>query len=85
MEVEFTKLSSKGQVVIPQDIRKDMKLKKGTPFAVTKQKDTIILKKMKFPENWEQVTSPFREAAEKSGFTQEDLNKLIKEVRKSKR
>lgn len=85
MQVEFTKLSSKGQIVIPQDIRKDMKLKEGTPFAVTRQKETILLKKMDFPKTWNQVTEPFREAAKKSGFTQKDLNRLINEVRRSKK
>lgn len=81
MEVEFTRLSSKGQIVIPQDIRKGLKLEEGTPFAITKQNDTIILKKMDFPKTWKEVTEPFREAARKSGFTQKDLDKLIKEVR----
>ena len=42
--MKITKLSSKGQVVIPQAIRKD--LKKGTPLLVTKMDDFIILKKI---------------------------------------
>lgn len=34
---ESTKLSSKGQVVIPQDIRESMGLKPCTPFVVFEQ------------------------------------------------
>lgn len=43
--MEITKLSTKGQVVIPEEIRKNIDI--GTPFIVTKQGDLIILKKLK--------------------------------------
>lgn len=87
MEVEFTKLSSKGQVVIPRSIREDLRLREGTPFVVMKQRDTIILKRMELPKikTWEEAASPFRQAAKKSGFTNEDLDVLIGEVRKSRK
>ena len=42
--MEITKLSSKGQVVIPEKIRKDFK--PGTPFLVTEVNDLIILKEI---------------------------------------
>ena len=83
-DVEFTKLSSKGQVVIPRNVRKDMELKAGTPFAVIEQKDAILLKKIEMPKikSWQEATKPFREAAKKARFTQTDLDRIIKEVRK---
>ncbi len=40
--MEITKLSSKGQVVIPEKIRKDFK--PGTPFLVTEVDGMVILK-----------------------------------------
>ena len=85
-EVEFTKLSSKGQIVIPQAIREDMELKPGTPFAVIEQKDAILLKKIEMPKikSWAEVTKPFREAAKRSRFTRSDLDRIIKQVRKSR-
>lgn len=85
-EVEFTKLSSKGQIVIPQDIRKDLGLETGTPLAVVKQDKTIILKKIEVPKvaAWKEATKPFREAAKKSAFTKRDLDKLIKEIMTAK-
>lgn len=85
-EVEFTKLSSKGQVVIPQDIRRELHLKEGTPFAVVVQKGTILLKKIELPrvKTWSEVTRPFRESAKKANFTREDLDRLIVEVRRKK-
>lgn len=86
-KMEFTKLSSKGQIVIPGGIRKNMNLKDGTPFAVIKQDDTILLKKIDLPEikSWNEVTKPFRRAAKKSSFTKEDLEMLIEKVRKTKK
>ena len=39
-----TKLSSKGQVVIPDEIRGTLDLKTGTQFVVWAEKDVIILK-----------------------------------------
>ncbi len=85
MNTEFTKLSSKGQVVIPLDIRKHLNLKEGTPLAIVTQDDTILLKKMEIPKikAWKEVSMPFREAAKKSKFTKEELNNLIREARKS--
>lgn len=87
MEVEFTKLSSKGQVVIPQGIRESLKLREGTPFAVITQDNAILLKKMDLPKikTWKEVTKPFRKAAKKSGFSKEDLARIIEEVRMAKK
>ena len=84
--MEFTKLSSKGQIVIPRNIRNGMDLKAGTPFAVIEQKDAILLKKIEMPKikSWEEVTKPFRKAAERSRFTESDLDNIIKDVRKSR-
>ena len=42
--MEITKLSTKGQIVIPEEIRKD--IKSGTAFIVSRQNDLIILKKV---------------------------------------
>ena len=42
--MEITKLSTKGQVVIPESLRKD--LSSGTAFIVSKQNDLIVLKRI---------------------------------------
>jgi AbrB family looped-hinge helix DNA binding protein len=39
-----TKLSSKGQVVIPEEIRENLHLKEGDQFVVIGRGDTVILK-----------------------------------------
>ena len=45
-ETEFTKTSSKGQIVIPSKIRKKLNIGNGSLLAVTAQDDLIILKKV---------------------------------------
>lgn len=86
-EAEFTKVSSKGQVVIPQDVRESLGLREGTPMTVVVQRNTVLLKKIELPmvKSWKEVTKPFRGAATKTGFTEHDLDKLIAEVRAVKR
>jgi antitoxin PrlF len=87
MNMNFTKLSSKGQVVIPKNVRETMKLKDGTPFMVVVNDETICLKKIDMPneKEWERLTKPFKEAAMKSGFKQEDLFAILGEMRKKRR
>ena len=43
---ELTKLSSKGQVVIPTDVRNKLKIKEGSVLAVTTKKDMIVMRKL---------------------------------------
>jgi AbrB family looped-hinge helix DNA binding protein len=44
-----TKMSSKGQVVIPEEIRKRLKLKAGAQFVVIGEDDVVILKAVTAP------------------------------------
>ncbi|MBI1978899.1 MAG: AbrB/MazE/SpoVT family DNA-binding domain-containing protein [Candidatus Aenigmarchaeota archaeon] len=43
---ELTRVSSKGQIVIPTDVRKKLGIKEGSTFAVTSKKDMIVMKKL---------------------------------------
>ena len=63
--MEITKLSTKGQVVIPEGVRKGIEV--GTPFIVTKKDDLIILKKVKG-------------LTEKEKKEMEELNKIWKDI-----
>ena len=45
--METTKMSSRGQVVIPQDVRVLVGASEGTMFSVMGIGDTVILKKWK--------------------------------------
>ena len=79
MNVEITKMSSRGQVVIPQDIRQEVKADEGTLFVVTGDKDTIILKKMEKPskevllKQIEKTAKEGRKILEDKGLTEKDV------------
>ena len=44
MTVRFTQVSTKGQVVIPADLREQMKLEPGTRVAIEVDGDTLLLR-----------------------------------------
>jgi len=81
--VNITKISSKGQVVIPSEIREKMNLEVGNLLIISDSDDSICMKKIELPKikSWKEATKPFREAAKKSNFTNDDLKKLIEESR----
>ena len=42
-----TKISSKGQIVVPKEVREKLKIRPGTFFNVYLEKDNIVLTPMK--------------------------------------
>ena len=83
--VELTKLSSKGQIVIPQQVRDELKLKDGETFAVIGREDTIILKKVSVPspkEVFERLHRWGVTFAKKKGLREENLQAAIGRSRK---
>jgi len=54
-QIEIARVSSKGQLVIPQDIRGKLKIKKGNMFAIASCDDTIVLKKIESPISSEDI------------------------------
>lgn len=57
-EPEVTTVSEKGQVVIPQALRKEMGIKPKTKFLVFGRGDTVIMKRLELPDikrEWEEI------------------------------
>jgi AbrB family looped-hinge helix DNA binding protein len=79
-----TKLSSKGQVVIPEEVRKRLGLKPGMQFVVVGEGDAIILKMITPPsmDEFDGLIKNARIQAKKAGLKQKDIEEAIKEVRK---
>ncbi len=84
--VATTKLSSKGQVVIPEDIRKKLHLKSGTKFVVVGDKDVVILKNISPPtlEEFDGLIAEARKSAKKAGLQKTDIKDVIAKVRSKK-
>ncbi len=78
-----TKLSSKGQVVIPEAIRENLRLKTGDVFLVYGKDDTIIFKASPQPseDEFEAVFSSLSGFAKKAKLKQADITNAISKVR----
>ncbi|MBI2135785.1 AbrB/MazE/SpoVT family DNA-binding domain-containing protein [Candidatus Woesearchaeota archaeon] len=84
--VELTRLSSKGQVVIPQHLRDELGLKEGETFAVTGKEDMVILKKVTMPspkEVFDRLHKWGVKFAKERNFKEEDLQAAIKRARRA--
>ena len=81
--IATTKLSSKGQIVIPENIRKELKLKTGTQFIVLGDKDIVILKKLSPPtiDEFDILIRKVRKLAKQVGLKKTDINIAIKKAR----
>jgi AbrB family looped-hinge helix DNA binding protein len=81
-----TKLSSRGQVVIPEEIRKRLGLEPGVSFVVVGEGDVVVLKALKppRPEEFKKLLDEVQDAALKAGITPEDVERIVREVRAEK-
>jgi AbrB family looped-hinge helix DNA binding protein len=81
-----TRMSSKGQVVIPEDIRKRLKLKSGSRFVVVGKDDVIILKTIDPPSmsEFDGLVAEARRQAKKAGLKRSDVSHAIVKVRQQK-
>lgn len=81
-----TKMSSKGQVVIPEGIRKRLKLKPGTQFVVIGDNDVVILKNITPPsiEEFDELIAKARKAGKQARLKKSDIEEAIMKVRRIK-
>ena len=84
--IATTKLSSKGQVVIPENIRTKLHLKPGAQFVVLGEKDVVILKNISAPriEDFGSLIAKARKSARNAGMKKKDIENAIKKVRATK-
>jgi AbrB family looped-hinge helix DNA binding protein len=81
--VATTKMSSKGQVVIPENIRKRLKLKAGAQFVVVGEKDVVILKSISPPslDEFDDLIAKARKKGKQAGIKKSDISEAISKVR----
>lgn len=81
-----TKMSSKGQVVIPEAIRKRLGFKAGSQFVVVGENDVVILKAISPPSmgEFDALIAEVRKQARKTGMKQSDIVAAIAKVRSDK-
>lgn len=79
-----TKLSSKGQVVIPEEVRSDLGLSEGDQFVVIGQHDAVILKVITPPrlEEFRGLLRQARTEAKKAAIRKAHLKSAIAKARR---
>ncbi len=84
--VEMTKISSKGQIVLPQAVRRKLGLEEGERLMVLCSKDGVLLKRIEAPlkERFRQMLQTSRAWARKVNLTRKDVNQAIHDVRKKR-
>lgn len=78
-----TKLSSRGQIVIPEEIRNRLGLEPGAQFVVIGEGDTVVLKAIRPPtlDQFEPLLERARALAAEAGLREEDIARAIREAR----
>jgi AbrB family looped-hinge helix DNA binding protein len=78
-----TRMSSKGQVVIPEAIRDRLGLKAGTQFVVVGNRDVVILKAIVAPsvEEFNDLIGQARQQARRAGLKKSDVEAAVARVR----
>jgi AbrB family looped-hinge helix DNA binding protein len=81
--VATTKMSSRGQVVIPESVREQLGLEAGTQFVVLGQGDVVMLKLISAPsmKEYGELKRRLRQQAREAGLRRSDIGKVVKKVR----
>ena len=82
-DIATTKMSSRGQVVIPESVRSEMGLKPGSRFIVLWHDDVVMLKMIAPPSQKEfsAIQKRLQQQARDKGLKRSDVTKAIARVR----
>jgi len=85
---DVTVVSGKGQVVIPQTIRKKLGWEPTTKLLIYAYQDAVILKKLEIPDIEKELQAMYKRIdkriAKYGELTQEDVEEVIQEHRREK-
>ena len=80
-KIEMGTVSSRGQICIPNDIRKDMGLEEGSKVLFVLADDSLLIKKVNM-KTFAEITKPLKEAQKK--IKESEVVDLIHKIRKEK-
>ena len=83
----MTTMSSKGQMVVPVEVREDLGLSKGMKLMVVSDGHNMLVKPMMVPklEAFHHLLEKSRRWAKEAGIKRSDIPKAIKKVRRESR
>jgi len=81
-----TRMSSKGQVVIPEEIRTRLGLTAGTQFVVVGDEGVVILKALALPKmsDFDELAGQARRQARKAGLKRSDVAHALNAEKKTR-
>jgi len=83
-EVEVVAVSSRGQIAIPADVRRELELGEGSKLLVVSEGETIPLRKVDesgVEASLEEALKPMWEQAKGADLDEEDAEELVHESR----
>jgi AbrB family looped-hinge helix DNA binding protein len=82
-ELATTKMSSKGQIVIPEAVRTKLGLKAGVRFVVVGTPGVVILKTIAAPDmaEFDALIADARHQARRAGMKPSDVGEVIRHAR----
>jgi AbrB family looped-hinge helix DNA binding protein len=85
-DLATTRMSSKGQVVIPEEIRKRLGLKEGSQFVVVGERDTVVLKAISPPtmQEFDPLIAEARRQARRVGLKKIHIHDAVVKARGGK-
>ena len=87
MSVDVLAVSSRGQIVLPAGMRREMGIETGDRLAAWSNGDVIMLKRVALPEptDFERWHEEAQAWASKEGFSEDDVASVISDVRARRR
>ncbi len=82
--IELGTISTRGQIAIPTNIRKEMGLEDGSKVLFLLENDTLLVKKVS-SKTFSEITAPLKEAARNAGMKEEDTAGIVRRFREKKR
>ena len=85
METEFVKMSPKGQLVVPQDIRESEDFEPGDRFIAMPIKEGVLFKKVEMPnlkQEFNKLSKEIESQFKKQRITSKYVSEAIKWTRK---
>jgi len=80
--IKLAKISSKGQITIPIAIRKKLNLKEGDKVLFLEEDNKVIVTNASYEALKEFQNTMVGEAKKQDIYSEDDVNKIVKEVRK---
>ena len=77
METELVKMSPKGQLVVPQEVRKQASFEPGDRFVAMPVEEGVLFKKVDLKKEFERLSKETTTHFKKHKITQKDIDEAV--------